>query len=56
MSIFMKPGYYFAVLLLAVACVALTVTLIPMTLVNQQLQVHLQTRQQAFNQGIFGMV
>ena len=50
----MKSGYYFVVLLLAVAGVVLTVALILAAHTNQQLQVQLQARQQALNQGILG--
>ena len=50
----MKPGTYFVVLLLAVACVVLTVALILVAHTNQQLQIKLQAQQQALNQGILG--
>ena len=50
----MKPGPYFVLLLLGVACVGLTVALIVMAQTNQQLQAESQTRQQALNQGILG--
>jgi hypothetical protein len=50
----MKPGAYFILLLLAVACVGLTVALILIEHTNQKLQVQLQAQQQALNQGILG--
>jgi hypothetical protein len=50
----MKPGPYFVVLLLAVACVLLTLALIAMDQANQQLQLQTQTQQQQLNQGILG--
>lgn len=50
----MKPGRYFVVLFLAVTCVVLTAALILMAHNNQRLQVNLQARQQAINQGILG--
>ena len=50
----MKPGPYFVLLLLAVACVVLVVALILMGHTNQKLQVELQAQQQALNQGILG--
>jgi len=50
----MKSGSYFVVLLLAVACVILTVALILVAQTNQQWQVKLQAQQQALNQGILG--
>jgi DNA-binding protein H-NS len=50
----MKPGAYFILLLLAVACVGMTVALILVQHINQKLQVELQARQQMLNQGILG--
>ena len=50
----MKTGSYFIVLLLAVACVVLTVALILMARTNQQLQSQLQAQQQVLNQGVLG--
>jgi len=50
----MKSGYYFVVLLLAVAVFVLTVALILMAHANQQFQVKLQAQQQALSQGILG--
>lgn len=50
----MRPGPYFIILLLAVACVILTAALMLIDHTNQNLQVQLQARQQALNQGILG--
>lgn len=50
----MKAGAYFVLLLLAVACVGLTVALIIIEHTNQKLQVQLQAQQQALNEGILG--
>lgn len=50
----MKPGPYFVVLLLGVACAVLAVTLIVVAQSNQKLQIKLQSQQQALSQGILG--
>jgi hypothetical protein len=50
----MKAGPYFVLLLLAVACVGMTMALILVQHTNQKLQVDLQARQQVLNQGILG--
>lgn len=50
----MKPVAYFAVLLLAVVCVVLSVALVLMAQTNQGLQIKLQSQQQALSQGILG--
>lgn len=50
----MRPTSFFAVLLLAVLCVALDVALVVMVDKNQTLQGRLQSQQQALNSGVLG--
>ena len=50
----MKPMPFFVLLLLAVACAALTVALILGFRSNERLQREVQARQQALNSGILG--
>ena len=50
----MKPVAYFVVLLLAVACVVLSIALVMVAQKNQSLIVRLQAQQQNLNQGILG--
>ena len=50
----MRTGAYIVVLLLGVACVILTTSLILIARTNQRLQIQLQARQQALSQGILG--
>lgn len=50
----MKSIPYVIVLLLSVACVVLSVSLVQTIRINQRIQVELQTNQQLLNSGILG--